>query len=74
MKAEKRKIENELNKIVKLKHKFFPGNDGLQERYDNFIPYYLKYGPNWIKELIHLVDPLNKNFKILIETSLPEQK
>ena len=46
------KKETELNRIAKIKQKLFPNNDSLQERYDNFIPYYLKYGPDWIDTLI----------------------
>lgn len=67
LKAEKRKSETEINKISKIKHKLFPNNDSLQERYENFIPYYLKYGPNWIDSLIKHLDPMDKSFKILIE-------
>ncbi len=67
LKAEKRNRTTELRKISNLKGKFFPGNDGLQERYDNFIPYFLRYGPSWIETMIQLADPLNKSFKILIE-------
>lgn len=67
LKAEKNKNEVGINKLTRIKQKLFPGNDGLQERTDNFIPYYLKYGQDWIKELIEHQDPLNKNFKILVE-------
>lgn len=66
LKAEKKKKEITLNKITKIKHKLFP-EYGLQERYDNFIPHYLRYGASWIDELIGVLDPLNKHFKILIE-------
>ena len=67
LKAEKKKKETEINKISRIKQKHFPNNDSLQERYDNFIPYYLKYGDKWIEELINQLDPVNKNMKILIE-------
>jgi uncharacterized protein YllA (UPF0747 family) len=67
LKAEKRKSETEINKISKIKQKLFPNNDSLQERYDNFIPYYLKYGQEWITNLITHLDPMDKSFKILIE-------
>ena len=67
LKAEKNKNEVGVNKLSKMKHKFFPGNDGLQERHDNFIQFYLRYGQSWIDELLSHLDPLNKNFKILIE-------
>ena len=67
LKAEKTKNEVGINKLKKAKQKLFPGNDGLQERYDNFIPFYLRYGSLWIDEIIEHCDPLNKGFKILTE-------
>lgn len=67
LKAVKQKNEVGINRLVKIKRKLFPGNDGLQERYDNFIAYYLKYGDGWINDLLKHLDPMNKNFKILIE-------
>ena len=67
LKAEKTKNEVGINKLRKAKHKLFPGNDGLQERYDNFMPFYLRYGQDWIDEIIEHCDPMNKNFKILTE-------
>lgn len=67
LKAEKTKNEVGINKLKKAKQKLFPGNDGLQERYDNFMPFYLRYGSTWIDEIIDHCDPLNKSFKILTE-------
>lgn len=67
LKSEKQKNEIAINKLLKIKQKLFPGNDGLQERHDNFISYYLKYGESWINALLENLDPMNKNFKILIE-------
>ena len=69
LKAEKQKNEVAINKLVKIKKRYFPGNDGLQERKDNFIPFYLKHGQAWIDELIQQLNPLDKGFKILIEES-----
>ncbi len=65
IKAEKRKNEVQINRIKKLKNKLFPNNDSLQERYENFIPFYLKYGDTFISTLISSLDPLNKDFKII---------
>jgi bacillithiol biosynthesis cysteine-adding enzyme BshC len=64
--AEKQKHEISLNKLRKLKKKLFPGSS-LQERKDNFIPYYLKYGPEYLDILLTHLDPLNKKFVILSE-------
>lgn len=50
VRAEKQKHEVTLNQIRALKEKLFPAN-GLQERYDNFMPYILKYGDAWLDTL-----------------------
>tara|TARA_B100000963_G_scaffold130902_1_gene114174 strand:+ start:1 stop:807 length:807 start_codon:yes stop_codon:yes gene_type:complete len=63
-KIEKQKHELALSKISKIKTSFFP-NRFLQERYDNFIPYYLKYGDNFIKKLKEELNPLDTNFVVL---------
>ncbi len=65
VKAEKRKNEVDINRIIKLKSQLFPNNDSLQERYENFIPYYLQYGNEFITEFIKSLNPLNKEFKII---------
>ncbi|MBT6747284.1 MAG: bacillithiol biosynthesis BshC, partial [Flavobacteriales bacterium] len=65
-KAIKRKHEVELNQLRKLKEKLFP-NDGLQERYDNIIPLYSRYGKDLIQLLIDNVNVLNKKFTVLLE-------
>ena len=67
MRAAKQQNETSVNRIVKIKNKFFPNNNSLQERYDNFIPFYLKHGPKWIESLIHELNPMDKSFKILVE-------
>ena len=67
LKAEKNKHEVILNRVKKAKKKLFPGNNSLQERYDNFIPFYLKYGRAWIDKIVDIANPMDKNMKILIE-------
>ena len=61
---EKQKYELALSQISKIKTSFFP-NGFLQERYNNFIPYYLKYGDNFIKKLKEELNPLDANFVVL---------
>ena len=56
IKSVKQKQETNLNQIRKIKDKFFP-NGTLQERYENFAPYYLKYGKRFIPELKKVFDP-----------------
>ncbi|MGB1931791.1 MAG: bacillithiol biosynthesis cysteine-adding enzyme BshC [Flavobacteriales bacterium] len=63
-KVEKQKHEVALSQISKIKTSFFP-NRILQERYNNFIPYYLKYGDNFIKKLKEELNPLDTNFVVL---------
>ena len=64
LKSEKRKHEIALQKISKLKKNLFP-NNSLQERFDNFIPFYLKDGRNFIEILLTELNPLAANFVIL---------
>jgi bacillithiol biosynthesis cysteine-adding enzyme BshC len=63
-KTEKSKHEIALRQISRFKEKFFP-NNGLQERYDNFIPYYLKHGENFVETLMQELSPLDTKFLIL---------
>jgi bacillithiol synthase len=53
-----------LAKIDSLKEKYFPGN-GLQERIENFGRFYVKYGDEFIDELIRHFKPLDFKFTIL---------
>ncbi|MFH1321753.1 MAG: bacillithiol biosynthesis cysteine-adding enzyme BshC [Bacteroidota bacterium] len=64
LKAEKRKRETDVDQINKIKEKLFPKNT-LQERYDNFIPYYLKYGKEFFSILKRELNPLEYEFIIL---------
>ena len=66
MRAEKQKHENALNQIRKLKEKLFPGN-GLQERYDNFLAFYVRYGRSFFDDLIEVLDPLADGFVVVEE-------
>ncbi|SMO33176.1 bacillithiol biosynthesis cysteine-adding enzyme BshC [Solitalea koreensis] len=63
-KAEKKKFEQQTTQITKLKEKLFP-NGSLQERHDNFIPFYLKQGNGFISLLKEHFDPFEFKFTIL---------
>lgn len=63
LRSEKQKQETNINQIRKLKDKFFP-DGALQERFENFSPYYLKYGKQFIADLKEAFDPLE--FELLI--------
>ncbi len=61
----KQREEQHLRKLSSIKQRFFPGQS-LQERKENFIPFYLKMGPGFIEELIEQINPFDRNFKVLI--------
>ena len=56
--------ENDIANIKKLSNMLFPNNQ-LQERHENFISMYLKFGDNFIKNLFSSLNPLDPNFVIL---------
>lgn len=64
LRFEKKKHETALQKINKLKQQLFPKGN-LQERHDNFIPFYLIYGDNFIEILKKSLNPLDANFVVL---------
>jgi len=64
VRAEKQKHEVALNQLRALRDKLFPGG-GLQERTDNFIPYYLKYGEHFFDALRANLDPFDAGFLLL---------
>lgn len=60
----KKKEETQLLQIQKLKDKLFP-NGGLQERSDNFLPFYLQYGDALLDVLAKsMTNPLSQDFSI----------
>ncbi|MBK5270280.1 MAG: bacillithiol biosynthesis cysteine-adding enzyme BshC [Bacteroidia bacterium] len=66
LRAEKRKFTDQQRQIHTIKEKLFPGN-GLQERHDNFMPYYAKWGREFIKQLYQHSLNLEQEFVTLIE-------
>jgi len=67
MTRELKRLEAEnVQQISRIKEKLFP-NQGLQERTDNFIPLYAKYGANFINFLIAAFEPFNPTFHIFTE-------
>jgi bacillithiol synthase len=65
IKAEKRKSEELLLSIEKIKTKVFESNS-LVERKENFSSYYLKYGSAWIYQLIMESNPLGNQWKLIV--------
>lgn len=66
LRTQKQKYEVTINQIRALREKLFPGN-GLQERYDNFIPYWLRGGEQWLSALVAALDPFVDGLVILRE-------
>lgn len=64
VRAEKQKHEVAISQLRSLKEKLFPGGS-LQERHDNFIPYYLKYGDRFFDLLKTSLDPFDAGFVLL---------
>lgn len=68
LRAEKQKHETAINQLKSLKDKLFP-NNGLQERYDNFLAFYTRYGESFFLQLIDCLDPLEQGF-VVVEDSV----
>ncbi|GAB5550834.1 MAG: bacillithiol biosynthesis cysteine-adding enzyme BshC [Saprospiraceae bacterium] len=66
MRAEKQRYEISLNQIRSLRDKLFPG-DGLQERHDNFLGLYLKYGQDLFEILKTELNPLEEGMVVFID-------
>jgi bacillithiol synthase len=62
--AEKQKQETAINQIKSIRGKFFPENN-LQERYENMLPYYAKYGLQLNERLLELIEPLDSSMNLL---------
>jgi bacillithiol biosynthesis cysteine-adding enzyme BshC len=66
LRAEKQRHEVAVNQIRSLKDKLFPGH-GLQERHDNFLPYWLRGGETWLNSLLEALDPLEDGLVVFSE-------
>jgi bacillithiol biosynthesis cysteine-adding enzyme BshC len=63
--AEERNHESEINQLLGLKNKLFP-NGTAQERYDNFLNFYMN-DPSFIGKLFEAFDPLDFKYYMLID-------
>jgi bacillithiol biosynthesis cysteine-adding enzyme BshC len=68
LRAEKRKFADQQRQIQTIKSKLFPGN-GLQERCDNMLYYYAKWGKEFIEKLYEHSLSLEQEFVILVVNS-----
>lgn len=64
IRAEKRNFAEAIEAIEKIRNILFPGG-GLQERKENFGLFYVKYGDDFINELLKAFKPLDFKFTIL---------
>ncbi len=66
LRAEKRKFADQQRQIHTVKQHLFPSN-GLQERYDNLLYYYAKWGKDFLEQLYEHSPALEQEFTILQE-------
>jgi bacillithiol biosynthesis cysteine-adding enzyme BshC len=66
LRAEKKKFETMQNKLKKIKNQLFP-NNSLQERQDNFMYFYAKFGKSLLDEIYHHSPGIRQEFGILIQ-------
>ena len=66
LRAEKKKFEAQQRQLHKLKTQLFPHN-GLQERVENMMPFYAKWGKDFIKTVYENSLGLEQEFMILEE-------
>lgn len=64
LRAEKKKYENEQVQINAIKAALFP-TGGLQERVENFMPYYAQYGKDFIRCIFNASLALEQEFVIV---------
>lgn len=65
LKAQKRKLSDEVERIRLLRESLFP-QGGLQERNRNFSEFYLEMGPALREALLKAFDPLAGEFTLLV--------
>lgn len=66
LKAEKRKFQEQYRQVHSIKSALFPLNS-LQERIDNFMPYYAKWGKEFIEIIYQHSLTLEQEFVVLEE-------
>ena len=62
--AARKQLEDEKNKIHAIKNNLFPEGI-LQERIENFMPFYARYGPEFFKVLLKNSQALEQQFTVL---------
>lgn len=67
LKAERRKFGDQQRQLAALKAALFP-HDNLQERVENFMPWYAAMGPGFIRALYQHSPVLEQEFQVLVES------
>lgn len=67
LRAVKQKNETGLKQIDSLYQSLFP-NQSLQERHDNFLNFYSKYGKHFIDWLVQYLSVIEQEFVVITET------
>ena len=66
LRAEKKKFDNHNRQIINIKSALFPHNS-LQERIDNFLPYYARWGKAFLYQIFENSLTFEQEFVILTE-------
>lgn len=64
LRAEKRKFEDQSRQIETIKNALFPRN-GLQERIENFMPFYARYGAEWLNIIYRHSPAIDQRFLVV---------
>lgn len=64
LRAEKRKFADQQRQIGSIRQALFP-NDSLQERVDNFLPYYAKWGKDFFRMIYDQSGALQEGFTVI---------
>lgn len=64
LKAQKRKLSDEVLRLTKLQNELFP-NKSLEERTRNFSEFYLEIGEELIPMLLESLNPLDLTFSVI---------
>lgn len=64
LRAEKKKFTWQTELIRNVRNELFPHHH-LQERWENLLPFYATYGPDFIDKIYEATDPMNKKFTII---------
>ena len=65
-KAEKNKYDIGIKQLKGIKSKLFPANN-LQERKENFLTFYTRYGEKYMDYLVDNLDPFQKGLMVIRE-------